>query len=295
MIWFHKSLLALATVCVSVLFALPGQAQETTSALQDRMSALKGEAPSRWLILPYKPSYIMPFTYFDDPNEAPLSEEGGIGDPDDELDDVEVKFQFSFILPLVRNVPHVGADLHFAYSQVSFWQLYNGDLSAPFRDTNYEPEGFFLWDTDFDILGFNNTAVRFGYVHQSNGRGSDVLTRSWDRLFAAFIMERGDLTLALKPWIRISDDEDNERIDNYLGYGELRAIYKHEDHVLSGMLRNNLKVDGNRGAIELAWSYPMNDTLRWYVQFFNGYGENLLDYDYNNNRIGVGVMLNDWL
>jgi phospholipase A1 len=47
--------------------------------------------------------------------------------------------------------------------------------------------------------------------------------------------------------------------------------------------------------VELGWSYPITPNLRLYGQYFNGYGESLVDYDNSVNRIGVGVMLNDWL
>lgn len=268
---------------------------QTAAAIDDALAVRRGEKASNWLILPYKPSYILPFTVFDDPNEQPIRDVDGERSQK-EFDDVEVKFQISFMMPLWRDIPRVDADFFFGYTQVSFWQLYNSDESAPFRDTNYEPEGFLMFDTDFDVLGFNNRAISVGFVHQSNGRGNEDLTRSWNRIYASFLLERGDLALGLKPWLRVSDDEDNPRIDKYLGYGELRAVYKYEDHVFSAMFRNNFKIpDDNKSAVELAWSRSISKYLRGYVQYFYGYGESLLDYDYLNHRIGVGVMLNDWL
>lgn len=47
------------------------------------------------------------------------------------------------------------------------------------------------------------------------------------------------------------------------------------------------------GDAELGWSYPVSKYVRFYSQVFSGYGESLIDYNFRQKRVGVGVMLND--
>ena len=51
-----------------------------------------------------------------------------------------------------------------------------------------------------------------------------------------------------------------------------------------------------KGAVQLDWSRPtgFSPDLRWHIQYFDGYGESMLDYTRRVRRIGLGVMLNDW-
>ena len=51
----------------------------------------------------------------------------------------------------------------------------------------------------------------------------------------------------------------------------------------------------NRSSFEVNWAFPLAQHLRGYVQFFTGYGENMIDMENNNTRIGVGIALTDWL
>jgi phospholipase A1 len=43
--------------------------------------------------------------------------------------------------------------LWFGYTQQSYWQLFNGDLSRPFRTTDHEPEITYIYPTDAQLLG----------------------------------------------------------------------------------------------------------------------------------------------
>ncbi|MDI8083642.1 phospholipase A, partial [Salmonella enterica subsp. enterica serovar Kentucky] len=40
-------------------------------------------------------------------------------------------------------------------------------------------------------------------------------------------------------------------------------------------------------------AYPVTKHVRLYTQVYSGYGESLIDYNFNQTRVGVGVMLND--
>ncbi|KKL45644.1 hypothetical protein LCGC14_2353530, partial [marine sediment metagenome] len=168
-------------------------------------------------------------------------------------------------------------------------------LSVLIQVLLFEPEVFFSFRSKLDIPGFKDQVSSFGVNHQSNGR-MEPLSRSWWRLFAKFVFERDKLVLFIKPWYRIpeGDEDDNPDIQNYLGYGEIGGAYYLNKHVLSFMVRNNLQSD-NHGAVQLDWSFPLQNRVNGYIQYFYGYGESLVDYDHKVQRIGLGILLANWL
>ena len=42
-------------------------------------------------------------------------------------------------------------------------------------------------------------------------------------------------------------------------------------------------------------AFPLAGPLKGFVQFFTGYGETLLDYNERDERIGIGLLLADWV
>lgn len=265
---------------------------EDISALERRIREEEKIYGSSILLAPHRQNYFLVINYNSDPNTEIYANTG-----QDAPKNYEAKYQISFKVLTWNKMFGDNGDLFVAYTQRSVWQLYDQALSSPFRDTNFEPEVFVKFDTDFKIGGLKNRFFIIGFNHQSNGEGNP-LSRSWNRIYSAFIAERGNLALILKPWYRIPEKEendDNPNIEKYLGYGELIAAYHMKGHVFSLMLRNNLSANENRGAVELGWSYPFTPKVRGYVQYFKGYGESLIDYNNTVNRIGFGVMLNDWL
>ena len=59
-------------------------------------------------------------------------------------------------------------------------------------------------------------------------------------------------------------------------------------------MRNNLRTD-MRGAVQVDRNSPFIKHFDGYLQWFNGYGESLIDYNHNVNSIVIGVSLTDWL
>lgn len=240
----------------------------------------------------HRSNYALAFSFNELPNPAPFQEV----DPSKTLVKPEATFQLSFKAKLWQDMFGQPIDLWFAYTQRSFWQLYDFDDSSPFRETDYEPEVLFNFRTRFSLLGLKFRFFQFGINHQSNGQ-SDPVSRSWNRLVANVGIERGDLSLLLKGWYRLPEsveDDDNPGIDKYMGHGEVWIYYFLKSHRVGVMLRNNMDFREFRGAIQLEWSFPLFAQVGGYVQYFIGYGESLIDYDHRVNRIGIGFVLTDW-
>lgn len=263
-----------------------------------RMRADVGNILRPFTIMSHKPTYFL----FSAHNFAGYSEEEyrrAFEDEEIEVDNTETQFQISIKTPLAVDIFNSKVDIFAAYTVRSFWQLYNTEHSSPFRETNHEPEIWLQRASDLEFFGFKNVANFFGIVHQSNGQAG-TLSRSWNRIFANFIFQKGNFVFSIKPWYRISEDredDDNPDITDYLGHGEWGMAYKHNDHVFSMMSRNNIESGFSRGTVELGWSFPLFDYpyLKGYVNYFSGYGESLIDYDKYVNRLGLGILLTDFL
>ncbi|TKB53986.1 phospholipase A [Ferrimonas aestuarii] len=243
-------------------------------------------------------NYVLPYTYNDSPNQAPF-------DPEQlPVQRNEIKFQFSFKLPLTVPLWDDTGRLYFAYTNRSWWQAYNSDHSAPFRETNHEPEIFWAQKLGWHWGEWYMPAATIGLNHQSNGQNGDR-SRSWNRLVGSVVWTNDPWTIGLRAWHRFAEDpkesptdskgDDNPDISEYLGHSELGIIYKHQEHTFMAKLRNNLDIDDNRGAVELGWTFPIGYKVKGYVQYFYGYGESLIDYNVKTNRIGIGLEMTPYL
>lgn len=274
-----------------------------SSLLLDRLHREEVAQGIRSLLTPHKRNYIMPASYLGDGNEEPFRDPMGVVPEGDRLKNVEAKFQLSLKFTLADALLLPRDHLYFGFTTLSFWQAYNQDVSAPFRETNYEPELFWATPLDWGPLGLDAGLFSVGLSHQSNGRGG-AQSRSWNRIYANVAFEKDDLVVSLEPWWRIpeskkddpldADGDDNPDIEKFLGHFELNTVFRRGNHELGLMLRNNLRSE-NKGAVQLEWTFPLWRGMRGYAQYFNGYGESLIDYDAHIERVGVGILLTDLL
>ena len=248
---------------------------------------------TNFVLLPHKGTFLLPVVYNMMPHENIYRATRDLA-PDNNGDlykSVEAEFQISFMLPIERGIFGSDFDLNFAYTHHAWWQLYNSDWSRPFRETNYMPELFvrYLDPTVRRVAGFDFMGADFGYIHQSNGQ-IQLLSRSWDRLFARAYLQHSGFMFFVTGWYRLPekrDQDDNPDIYNYMGLGELEIMKSFGKHTVSyktPLLSHHFSSD-------FKYSYPWKDRFRWYVSAQMGYGHSMIEYDRPTQRFGVGVIL----
>lgn len=268
--------------------------QPLKSILAKRNKADIDTVDNPFSIAQYRLNYLLPVSWVGDPNDITAD---GINDGN--LDFFEAKYQISVKLPLyLRDKDSSG--LYFGFTAMSFWQVYNSAVSKPFRETNYEPEVFYSWQKEIKLLSFEFNQIQVGFNHQSNGQ-SGLRSRSWNRLFVSTLFSDADAFYYVKAWYRIPENakenlmdtsgDDNPDITDFLGHVELGFGTKLGNIDVLTLLRNNLKTSDNKGSIELNLSYPINNRYNLMLQYFNGYGDSLIDYNRHQQRISLGVQL----
>lgn len=252
------------------------------------------EVPANYFaITPYMPNYILPYYYTVSPYDAVYA---GNTPNDESLNHAEVKYQISLKVPLWKNIMHETTSLYFAYTQLSYWQLYND--YAFFRETDYQPEVFFAHEMDYRFFKYWHVdSLNVGAVHQSNGYGNS-LERTWNRIYLEAIFSTDNWMVSIKPWYIIENgslNKYNPDIAQFLGYGRLLIAREYKGHVFSLSLHNFIEGYARRITGEFTWSFPLTAYLKGYVQVFSGYGQSLIEYNHRTNSAGVGIALNDWI
>lgn len=248
-------------------------------------------------------------TMADGVNGAPTSPSAGHSGAPQAYTNSETRIQLSVRTKVAQGLLVGGGDeridsLWFAYNQQSYWQLFNNDLSRPFRATDHEPELIYILPLRAELPG----GWRLAYAgvsanHQSNGQ-SLPLSRSWNRIIGMAGFELGQRwTVNARLWQRLPEGsaaDDNPDIVDKLGRGELNVQWNPSLDNSFGMTLRPVLGSGDAGSVRLSWWHRIGTTknprsnLRFHTEIFSGYGDSLVDYNHRRTALNFGLTLLDW-
>ncbi|MEE9553088.1 MAG: phospholipase A [candidate division Zixibacteria bacterium] len=209
----------------------------------------------------------------------------------------DAKFQVSQAMKLFQfqwgDHTHI-PDLWASYSAKSFWDL--SKESAPFRETNYNPDLFLDWGFETPDNGISLSDVKFGYMHESNGLAGPE-SRSWDRLFTevavTYYSDKEDrMIFYFRPWYVFKKSGLNSDIEDYCGSFEGVLVLKthYIRWAFAGRLSKDYPVKYPRILIDITFK-PRKDRMGFYFygQIFDGYGESLINYKTRTTEFRLGI------
>lgn len=202
----------------------------------------------------------------------------------------DVKFQISLRHRLYRKLLPYQIYIYLTYSQKSFWNIYQ--KSAPFADNNYNPSiGFgrnFIRNRRIEGIGF----VQF--EHESNGRDS-IQSRSWNRLsFTGIYIPDRNFTFQAKAWIAMMVAKQNKHLTRYAGIGHLAGTYTNDEGRLccSAVMTKRGGWNWNANwSLSVAYRLFKADNQYLYLQFYNGYGESMIEYNQFHRYVRIGFVI----
>ena len=201
----------------------------------------------------------------------------------------DVKFQISVSQRLTKSKLPFDSYLFLQYTQKAFWNVFQASL--PMRDLNFNP-GIGLGH----LIIRKNKYIGKAYVmveHESNGRDS-IENRSWNKLtLGAAVLLNKNWEVQFKGWIPVIDGKENDDILKYNGIFQVAANYRTDNRRLNlGLiLTKRLTWFSFNTQVELSYKFNNNENQYFFVQYYNGYGENLLEYNQFKSILRVGFVI----
>lgn len=199
-----------------------------------------------------------------------------------------VKFQISISQRLTRSTLPWGTYLYLFYTQKCFWNVL--EESLPMTDLNFNP-GIGITKPLF-VKNRYIGKMTFLIEHESNGRDS-IQSRSWNRVaLAGNVMVTKNLIVHAKAWIPIVDGQNNKDIVKYCGFCQFGFQVVSDDKRFSGGLmvvpRKNFSCNT---ILDLSYRIFKRDNQYLFLQYYNGYGEGLLDYNKYHSQLRIGILI----
>ncbi|MBP3738309.1 MAG: phospholipase A [Muribaculaceae bacterium] len=202
----------------------------------------------------------------------------------------DVKFQISFAQRLTNSVLPWNTYLYLFYTQKAMWNVF--EESLPFHDLNFNPG--IGWTKPFFVKGRLVGKASLILEHESNGRDGEA-SRSWNKISlsgAAFIDP--NIMVHAKFWIPIIDGGLNKDILRYSGIYQagIQGISANKRWVfdITFVKRKGWNLNGNT-IINLGFRLFKNHNQFLMLHYYNGYGENLLDYNKFHSRLRIGLLI----
>jgi phospholipase A1 len=205
-------------------------------------------------------------------------------------DNSDVKFQISISQRLTKSVLPWHTYLFLMYTQKVFWDVFK--VSMPMHDFSFNP-GIGLSKPLFNKDRYIGKATLM-IEHESNGR-DDVQSRSWNRIsLGASIIINEWLMVHGKVWIPIVDGENNRDILDYTGLWQNGLVVStpNKQFIWGVTLtrRRGWKPRFNT-CVDFSWRMWNKANQYFYIQYYNGYGESLLDYNKFTSMLRIGLVI----
>ena len=270
-----RHLLILITCCVGVSLSAGAQIVTVEKSSQEVADSIRAELDSRPYFSLYKDTYFVGGTVLG-------------GTPDAYNSDV--KFQVSFQQRLTKSVLPFHSYLYLFYTQKAIWHVFRNSL--PFHDLNFNP-GIGL---SRHIIMKNKLVgkVTVMFEHESNGKDG-TKSRSWNKIsWAGEAYISPQLMAHAKYWIPIVDGKYNRDILRYSGIYQagFQAISNDNKWVLDMTLVKRKGWDLNFNTIvQLGFRINHNSNQFIMLQYYNGYGECMMDYKQYHSRLRIGLLI----
>lgn len=202
----------------------------------------------------------------------------------------DVKFQISFAQRVTKTTLPGNSFIFIMYTQKTLWNVFQE--SMPMRDLNFNPG--IGWTFPFFSKGRYAGKLTMLIEHESNGRDGDA-SRSWNKISfsGSTIIDRW-LSVHAKVWIPIIDGMNNKDILHYAGIYQHGFVVNTPDRnfIWSLMLTKRLgNLFNYNVTAEFSWRIWKRSNQYFFVQYYNGYGENLLDYNRFRSRLRAGIVI----
>ncbi len=263
-------------VCLLTVFAASAQIVDLKQQEKIDVDSLRRELDNGPYFTLYKDNYFITGT--------------SIGPQMPSRTNSDVKFQVSIAQRLTKSTLPFNTYLFLFYSQKCMWNVY--EESLPMRDLNFNP----------GIGLAKHLFVKNRYIgkltllieHESNGRDG-AASRSWNKIsLACNIFVDPNLMIHGKAWIPIIDGMNNKDILDYSGIYQMGMTYTSPNKRF-GVGLTLIKRRGWRLSYNSIWEFNYRvfkkDNQYLFVQYYNGYGENLLDYNQFHSRLRVGLVI----